>query len=84
MKVKDPVLELVPDVIPAIAWPNWLATFVMGGTKVSDALSECLSVAVTLIARAFVPSGIRPLKVSVAGSKFNQDSSGVPLERVAA
>jgi hypothetical protein len=66
VKVNDPVLELVPDVIPAIAWPNWLATCVIDRTKVSDALSECLSVAITLMASAFVPSSMRPLKVSVA------------------
>jgi len=52
VKVKEPVLEVVPDVIPAIAWPNWLAACVTDRTKVSDALSECPSVAVTLIASA--------------------------------
>jgi hypothetical protein len=84
VKGNEPVLEVVPDVIPAIAWPNWLAACVTDRTKVSDTLSECPSVAVTLIASAFVPSGIGPLKVAVAGSKCNQDGSGAPLERVAA
>jgi hypothetical protein len=78
------VLELVPDVIPAIAWPNWPATCVIDSTKVSDAVSECPSVALTLMASAFVPSGMSPLNVSVAAPKFNQDGSGAPLDRVAA
>ena len=39
---------------------------------------------VAVMASAFVPSGMRPLNVSVAASNFSQDGSGAPLERVAA
>jgi hypothetical protein len=35
------------------------------------------------MASAFVPSGMRPLKVSVAPSKLSQDGSGAPFDSVA-
>src|ERR1700736_483527 len=84
-KVNELALELAPEseVVPAIAWPNWFATCAMAATKVSDALREFLSVAVTLMASAFVPSGMSPLKVSVAPSKLSQDGSGAPFDSVA-
>src|SRR6476646_9392721 len=74
--VSAPALTLAPAVVPAIAWPNWFADCAIDSTKVSDALSELLLVAVTLIATACVPFGIRPVKASIVGSKCNHDGSG--------